>query len=504
MANIKEVCLLLLVGIVVVATAEPFTGGFHHFFGCLFKRCHRYAKCEVQNLKPVCVCPKACPRNYSPVCGTNWKTYSNYCALKRDSCASNNRTRLHYYGTCKSGSCRRTPWRRLRCPYYSKCQLIYGLPRCACPETCSFRYKPVCGSDRKNYRNSCVLRKTACKQRKFLRVEHPGHCRPDPCARIDCCCNAECRVNETNHAKCECNFACTFLYDPVCGSDGRTYGNACGLRSAACAQQSPSLRVVSKGPCSTTPPVTTTSFPSLCPTCAYYSKCEVENGSASCVCPSLCPAVVRPVCGSNGVTYGNLCELKRDSCKKQQFIEVTNEGTCLNSTGNEVSTVAPTTLTPCAVVKCGFFATCEVINGSASCVCAQSCSNVSKPVCGSDGVTYESICELEKSSCQQQKNITVVKQGMCGSTLSCPIPRICLIACDREECAKKGWMCCCLGCGYICTQPITLLGRNVCPPAKDLCSTDDECPSGKKCCVDGCVKQCVPGVPTVDSEMKTL
>ena len=86
----------------------------------------------------------------------------------------------------------------------------------------------------------------------------------------------------------------------------------------------------------------------------------------------------------------------------------------LNSTGNEVSTIAPTTLTPCAAIRCGFFATCEVINGSASCECSQSCGNVSQPVCGSDGVTYENICELEKSSCQKAKHITVVKQGMCG------------------------------------------------------------------------------------------
>jgi hypothetical protein len=74
---------------------------FHHVFGCFFKRCHRYAKCEIQENKAVCVCPKACPRNYSPVCGTDWKTYSNLCELRKHACDANNRTRLRYYGTCK-------------------------------------------------------------------------------------------------------------------------------------------------------------------------------------------------------------------------------------------------------------------------------------------------------------------------------------------------------------------------------------------------------------------
>ena len=84
------------------------------------------------------------------------------------------------------------------------------------------------------------------------------------------------------------------------------------------------------------------------------------------------------------------------------------------TTTNPVTTSPPTTITPCAVIKCGFFARCEVINGSAGCVCSKACPEIFDPVCGSDGVTYGNTCELEKASCNQQKQITVVNKGKCG------------------------------------------------------------------------------------------
>ena len=74
----------------------------------------------------------------------------------------------------------------------------------------------------------------------------------------------------------------------------------------------------------------------------------------------------------------------------------------------------PTTLSPCASIKCGFFARCEVRNGSAGCVCPEICPQFVDPVCGSDGVTYDNTCELQKASCEQEKHIKVMMNGSCG------------------------------------------------------------------------------------------
>ena len=49
--------------------------------------------------------------------------------------------------------------------------------------------------------------------------------------------------------------------------------------------------------------------------------------------------------------------------------------------------------------------------------CVQGCSKVIKQVCGSDNVTYDNKCLLEKTACEKDKVITVVKNGKCEGML---------------------------------------------------------------------------------------
>lgn len=68
--------------------------------------------------------------------------------------------------------------------------------------------------------------------------------------------------------------------------------------------------------------------------------------------------------------------------------------------------------------KCQFGAICEAETGR--CVCPTECVPSSQPVCGTDGNTYGSECELHVRACTQQKNILVAAQGDCSESGKVP------------------------------------------------------------------------------------
>lgn len=58
--------------------------------------------------------------------------------------------------------------------------------------------------------------------------------------------------------------------------------------------------------------------------CSFGSKCV----GGQCVCPRCERQPLAPVCGSDGLTYDNQCELQVASCQQKKSIEVARMGPC--------------------------------------------------------------------------------------------------------------------------------------------------------------------------------
>ena len=56
-------------------------------------------------------------------------------------------------------------------------------------------------------------------------------------------------------------------------------------------------------------------------------------------------------------------------------------------------------------------------DGSPSCVCRKSCPDNWRPVCGSDGITYASHCEMHRSACIQNIKIKKANKGPCAGNM---------------------------------------------------------------------------------------
>ncbi|KAM8977764.1 follistatin-related protein 1 [Pelodytes ibericus] len=69
--------------------------------------------------------------------------------------------------------------------------------------------------------------------------------------------------------------------------------------------------------------------------CGAGRECAVtEKGDPTCLCIEKCKSHKRPVCGSNGKTYLNHCELHRDACLTGSKIQVDYDGHCKEKTSD--------------------------------------------------------------------------------------------------------------------------------------------------------------------------
>ncbi|XP_057656527.1 serine protease inhibitor dipetalogastin [Diorhabda carinulata] len=197
-----------------------------------------YEKCR----NKVAKCMKIkCSNEYDPVCGTDARVYTNQCQLN--------------LATCLKG---------VQFAHIGNCTKLKEEEQC--PQNCSQEIEePVCGSDGNVYKSLCHLKKETCGQ---LVIQVPSqHCRTTAACNEQCgddknfVCGSdnrvykhECEMRRNNCGKhiyvvpmkrCiagfqfkGCQKICPTYYDPVCGTDNKTYSNTCFLEIENCRSRS--------------------------------------------------------------------------------------------------------------------------------------------------------------------------------------------------------------------------------------------------------------------------
>jgi len=340
------------------------------------------------------------------------------------------------------------------------------------PEICPLVWMPVCGCDGRTYGNACEAAAAG------VSVNYEGECRPAQCSdNADCAQSEYCRKESCDAPSGTCEprpQGCPEIYSPVCGCDGKTYGNECEAASAG-------VNVAYEGECSR---YCGSNIDCGANEYCFFETCALETG----VCrerPQVCPDVWDPVCGCDGKTYGNSCEAAAVG------VSVDYEGECNPSycRSNEM----------CAPEEYCLFEICEVESG----ICTprpQVCPDVWDPVCGCDGVTYSNVCYAAMVGVSVDYFGECVT-GICNANNDCAAEEYCAKAagdCDgegacstRPEVCPMIWdpVCGCDGRTYSNSCFAAMAGVNVdysgeCQPVVTPCRANADCEIDQYCAKD--------------------
>ncbi|XP_039223823.1 agrin isoform X4 [Crotalus tigris] len=398
------------------------------------EECRFNAVCLIRRGLARCSCERvACDGAYQPLCGRDSRTYFNDCERQKAECQQKAAIPVKHHGPCVFSvrrkevglpsspvhSTRRillqdlgkpSPCLSVECQFGATCVVKNQEAICECQQMCQSIYDPVCGSDNLTYSNPCKLEAMACALRKEIHVKHKGPC--DRCRK--CQFGAIC---EAETGQCVCPTECVASSQLVCGTDGNTYGSECELHVQSCIQQV-SIEVAAQGSCKACGATV----------CSFGAQCV----DGQCLCPRCEQQPLSRVCGSNGLTYDNACELRLAACQQKEELEVVRRGPCEDECGSGGGSGSGD------AVECERDS-CRKYGGSWDedmeddrCVCDYTCGTVPQNlVCGSDGAAYANECELKKSRCEKRQDIYVASQGPCRGVPTLPPSSPELLHCSR-------------------------------------------------------------------------